>query len=126
MFDTEFRGIGKKTITLIAAAAIVADDEGKLVKIGAEKTGALCAAEDVFYGPIEKFEESNGVLENALTVQRAGLAQVSYTGSPVLGWTELAADGNGGVKPPAAAGTGKHFHVLSIDASAGTLWLDLG
>ena len=126
MFDFDFSGIGKETIALIAEAAIVVGDEGKVVKVGAEKTGALCSAEDVFYGPIEKFEDGNTVLDNALTVQRAGLAEVTYTGVPALGWTELVADGNGGVKPPAVAGSGRFCSVLSIDATAGTLWLDLG
>ena len=126
MFDFDLRGIGKETVALMAEAAVVAGDEGKVVKVGGDVTAELCTAEDNFYGVIEKFEDGNGVIGNAVTVQRNGMAEVAYTGAPAVGWQELAADGNGGVKPPAVAGSGRFFNVLSINAGAGTLWLDLG
>ncbi len=125
MFDVSLSGIGKESVALVAESTITVDEEGYVVKIGANNTAELCATEDVPYGVIEKFEDGNGVLDNGVTVQRRGMANVTYTGAPAVGYTELVADGAGGVKPPATAGTGKYFHVLSIDATAGTLWLDL-
>jgi len=92
-----FRGIGVEVITLLLAAGIVAADENKVGKISANGTIGLCAAEDAFYGVIDKVDLGGG----CAAVQRKGFAEdVPYTGAPGLGLQVLVANGAGGVKPP--------------------------
>lgn len=95
--DVDFEGIGKEVVTMHSAAGLVVADEGKVGKVSAEKTIGLCAAENNFYGLINKVDLGGGVS----AVQRKGFATVAYTGAPALGLQELVANGAGGVKPPA-------------------------
>jgi len=99
MLDVDFDGIGARTITLKSAAGLLATAEGKVGKISADKEIGLCAAEDVFYGVIEKVDLGGGVS----AVQHGGFKTVTYTGAPGLGYQELVANGAGGVKPPATS-----------------------
>lgn len=99
MLDTDFEGIGKKTITMKTKAGLVAADEGKVGKISADKEIGLCAAEEYFYGVIDKVDPVGDVT----AVQRGGFRTVGYTGVPGLGFQELVANGAGGVKPPASS-----------------------
>ncbi|MEN6359273.1 MAG: hypothetical protein ABFD59_04310, partial [Smithella sp.] len=68
MLDTDFEGIGKIVITMKTKAGLVAADEGKVGKISADKEIGLCAAEDVFYGVIDKVDPVGDVT----AVQRGG------------------------------------------------------
>lgn len=95
--DVDFRGIGKNVVTMHSAAGLVVADEGKVCKVSAEKTIGLCAAENPFFGLIDKVDLGGGVT----AVQNKGFAEVAYTGAPALGLQELVANGAGGVKPPA-------------------------
>lgn len=123
MWDVDFEEIGKDTVTMTSAAGLVEADEGKVGKVTADKTIGLCDAEDAFYGVIDKVDLGGGVSG----VQRKGFKLVSYSGAdPALGYTELVADGAGGVKVPAVAGTGRIVHIVGIDAVASTVWIDLG
>lgn len=121
MAGVGFDGIGVEIVTLLLAAGLVAADEGKVGKISANGEVDLCDAEDNFYGVINKVDLGTGVGG----VQRQGFATVAYTGAPGLGLVELVANGAGGVKPPAVAGTGRKYFVVSKDATAGTLTIDL-
>jgi hypothetical protein len=76
----------------------------------------------VFYGVIGVVEEENGVLGLA----RDGFHEVAYTGTITAGRVELVADGDGGVKAPATAGTGRYFQVVEVNSTDGLLTLDLG
>lgn len=123
MFDVDFRGIGcSGLVTFLAASGLTKDNEGEVGKLSAAQTVGSCDAEDVFYGVIGVVEEDNDVLGLA----RDGFHEVAYTGTVAVGWKELVADGDGGVKPPATAGTGRYFHVVEVDSTNGFLTLDLG
>jgi len=95
--DVDFEGIGLEVVTMHSAAGLLVADEGKVGKVSDDKTIGLCAAEDNFYGLIDKVDLGGGVS----AVQRKGFATVAYTGAPALGLQELVANGAGGVKPPA-------------------------
>ncbi len=91
MFDVGLSGIGKGgAVTFRAANGVTAGNEGHVGKVGDAKTVAVCQAEDVFYGVIEKVDG------DILAMERQGLNDVSYTGTIAPGWRELVADGSGG------------------------------
>ena len=117
-----FEGIGVKIVTMLIVAGLLVAEIGKVGKISGNGEVDICDAEDVFYGKIESIDEGSG----ALGLQNRGFATVTYTGAPGVGYIELVADGNGGVKVPAVAGTGRKLFVVSKDATAGTLIIDLG
>ncbi|PKN67180.1 MAG: hypothetical protein CVU57_04305 [Deltaproteobacteria bacterium HGW-Deltaproteobacteria-15] len=123
MWDVDFRGIGAETVTLLAGIGISAANEGHVAKVSAvaAKTAEPCDAEDVFYGVIDKFDQGGGIV----ALQRKGFKEVGFTGPVALGWVELVADGQGGVKTPGVPGVGRKYHVVDLDP-AGTLVLDLG
>ncbi len=124
MFDVDFRGIGNSgLVTFLSATGVTKDDEGAVGKLSAAQTIDTCDAEDVFYGVIGVVEEDNGVLG----LQRDGFkTELPYTGTITPGWQELVANGAGGVKAPASAGTGRYFHVVEANSSDNLLTLDLG
>ena len=123
MFDVDFRGIGcSDLVTFLAASGLTKDNEGQVGKLSAAQTVGVCTAEDVFYGVIGVVEEANGVLGLA----RDGYHEVPYTGTITAGWKELVAGGDGGVKAPATAGTGRYFHVVEVNSTNKLLILDLG
>lgn len=95
LVGVEFDGIGAAEITLKSAAGLLAIDEGSVGKISADKTIGLCAAEEIFYGVINKVD-----LGGVSAVQHKGFRTVAFTGAPVLGYQELVANGADGVKPP--------------------------
>lgn len=125
MFDVDFTGIGIETVTLFADAELSADDVGKVCKVSADKTAGPCAAEDVFYGVLSQVDL--GGVNPVAAVDWRGFKEVDFSGdAPGLGYVELVADGDGGVKTPAEAGTGRMYQVVSVDAVSGTLFVDLG
>jgi hypothetical protein len=122
MWGIDFSGIGVAVITLLSAVGLLPADEGKVGKLTASDTIGLCDAEDVFYGVIDKVDQSG-----VSAVQRKGFKEVAFSGAaPAAGYVELVADGLGGVKAPAVAGTGRMCDVVRVDAAGGTLVLDLG
>ena len=55
----------------------------------------------------------------ACTVQLGGLASVKYSGTaPAVGFSELVADGSGGVSKPGENQSGSSYLVLSVDSAA--------
>ncbi len=121
MFGIDFTGIGVVLITMLLNA-ILTTDVGKVCKISADKTVALCDAEDIFFGRV-------GTVDLDLAaggIEYKGFVEVTYSGAaPTPGWLELVADGAGGVKAPAVAGTGRMYDVVSVDAGDTTLVLNL-
>lgn len=113
--DVSFNGMNQATLTMLLAAAIVAADIGKPVKVSANKTVDLCAAENPFAGVLQQVGTGLGAM------QTSGPVTVPYTGAPALNRQELVANGAGGVKPPTTAGTGRMYFVLNIDATAGLI-----
>ena len=102
MWTVGFRGLLAQVVTFLAAVGLVAADEKKVCKISANGTVDLCAAEDTFIGTLDKIDLDGRM--NAASVQVRGYVEdLPYTGAPALGFTELVANGAGGVKPPAAA-----------------------
>jgi hypothetical protein len=83
-------------ITFLLTVGMLRTDEGKVVKISANGTVALCAAEDTFYGQLRKVDTDGDIG----SIQSDSYMEVSYTGAPALGYQNLVADGLGGVKPP--------------------------
>jgi hypothetical protein len=100
-----FNELETDDITFLLDAGIVRADEGKVVKISANGTVALCNAEDIFYGKLVKIDTA----PDAGAVRGCDCCvEVAYTGAPALNWQPLVANGAGGVKPPAAAVAATH------------------
>jgi hypothetical protein len=95
MLGVGFLGLEIEFITFLLAVGVVRADEGKMVKITANGTVGLCAAEDVFYGQLRKVDPAGDVGG----VQKDSFMEAAYTGAPVLGYQNLVANGAGGVKP---------------------------
>ncbi len=97
-----FNGIGDVTATFGAAngTAIAA---GTPVKMSGNGEVTACAANDAFIGI------SCGSRGGHVAGQRAGTAEVAYTGNVSVGSVQLKADGAGGVCP----GTGRVCLVIA-------------
>jgi hypothetical protein len=96
--------------------ALTTADLDKVVKISADHTVALCAAEDNFVGVLKT------ITDDAIAgVQDDGWITLTHSGTdPVVGYQELVANGSGGVKLAAVAGTGRKFFVSHVDETANT------
>lgn len=115
MLDVGFNEIGKDVITMLTA--LVAADIGKPVKVSANGTVALAAAEDPFIGVLDLIDSS----QECCAVQDCGYVTLPYTGAPALNRQELVANGDGGVKPPTTAGTGRMYFIVNKDTTATTV-----
>lgn len=105
-----FNGFGEKAATFKAAEGLAA---GVPVKVSANDTAAPCAAGDDFCGV------AMNVSGGYAAVQLSGFAVLPYTGAtaPAVGYSELAADGSGGVKVLAG---GRSLLVVNVDTTAKT------
>ncbi len=121
-YDVSFSGI-KDNPTYKLTGITRGTDEGKVVKVSAAKTVALCAAEDKFCGVLETIEVGNAIG----CVSEAGYHMVAYSGTaPAVGEDiELVANAAGGVKTPASAGTGKKYRVVEVNTTALTVTIKL-
>ena len=100
------------------SATFTADsgEAGQLCKMAGNGKVAPCTDGDVFIGIIE------GVRQGCAGVQIQGFAEVTYTGAaPALGYVNLSANGNGGVK----TGSGREYLVVSVDSTAMTAIIKL-
>ena len=88
MSKISFEDIGAVTATFAAGEGV---EGGQVVKVTGNGTVGPCAAGDAFCGVA--LEPRKG----AAAVQVKGFVTVSCTGDLALGWTALAADGQGGV-----------------------------
>ena len=123
MITNNFNGI-KDNATFKASGLTRGTHEGFPVKIYGNGTVAKAAAEEKFFGIVETIDRAN----DYCSVAQNGYKYVPYTGTaPSAGIEcELVADGSGGVKTPATAGTGRKYLVASVDTSEKTLAIYLG
>lgn len=121
-----YEGIGQWAATF--ACGQVA--EGEMVKISGNGTVSACADGDDFCGQALSVGRDGG----ACAVALGGMVTAGYTGTtaPALGWTSLAADGNGGVQAVSgskqtgsegaqAAVAGRSYLVVDVDTSGKTV-----
>ncbi len=109
--NVSFEEIGRLAVTFGQDGC----EGGQVCKVSANGTVAPCAAGEKFCGVVE------GVRGDYAAVQVAGFAEVRFSGSVGVGYVNLCADGNGGVK----AGEGREHLVVSVDENAGTAILML-
>ena len=103
-----FEGIGQWSATFACTDV----QEGQVVKISGTGEVGKCADGEAFCGVVNTVGRDG----EACGVVRVGMVTVPYTGSaPTLGWSGLAADGNGGVKADSA---GAKVLVAAVDESA--------
>ena len=108
--QNSYEGIGQWAATF--ACGDIA--EGQVVKISGSGEVAACADGDKFCG----VATSVGRDGKACAVAMGGMVSVTYTGTaPALGWTALAADGNGGVK----AAEGREYLVVDVNENGMTV-----
>lgn len=106
-----FEGIGQWAATFACGET----DVGQVVKVSGNGEVAACADGDSFCGVV-MFVARDGA---ACSVALGGMVRVPYTGTaPTVGWTGLAADGNGGVK---ALTTGRSYLVADVDTEGKTV-----
>ncbi len=102
-------GFMAESLTLLGDTSI---SFGETVKISDNNTVSSCESGDTFCGIVT--HEKNGIC----AVQLHGTATVPYTGTaPAVGYTELCADGNGGV----SKGSGREYLVLSVNETSSTV-----
>lgn len=109
--NVSFEEIGRLAVTFGHEGC----EAGQVCKVSADGTVAPCAAGEKFCGVVE------GVRGDYAAVQVAGFAEVKVSGTVGLGYVNLCADGQGGVK----AGTGREYLVVSVDDNAGTAVIKL-
>ena len=101
-----YEGIGEWCATFVCGAV----SEGDIVKVSANGTVG-----DGFCGVVRAVAHDG----KACTVQLGGLASVKYSGTaPAVGFSELVADGSGGVSKPGENQNGSSYLVLSVDSAA--------
>ena len=112
-----FEGIGELVATFYAGEGV---KMGQTVKVSGDSTVAPCAAGEKFCG-VAVTEPRGG----CVGVQVGGMAQVKCAdGGVTVGYVNLTADGNGGVK--AASGSDKGCEYLVVaDDGAGTITIKM-
>lgn len=103
-----FKAIGQQQVSFLAASTAEA---GKVCKMSASGTVDVCAAGDTFCGMI------TSVRSGIACVSLAGYMELPYSGddAPAVGYSNLAADGAGGVK--AVKTGGRSLLVVSVDST---------
>jgi len=112
-FDVSFEGI-KEDPTFLSALTR-GTDEGKVVKVSANKTVALCSANENFIGVVKTIDKA----DKAAVVQVNGFVTLDYTGTaPSLGFTALEANSSGGVQVVASPALGDTYYwVVDVDTT---------
>lgn len=106
-----FEGIGQWSATFACGDEVQQD---QVVKVNGNGQVGKCADGDAFCGVVSAVGRDGA----ACSVVLGGMVTVSYTGSaPALGWSELSADGNGGIK----SGGGRMMLVAAVDEAAKTV-----
>ena len=109
--NVSFEDIGRLSVTFGQEGC----EGGMVCKVGGNGLVVPCADGEKFCGIVEH------VRGNHAAVQVAGFAEVKVTGTVGLGYVNLCADGNGGVK----AGTGREYLVVSVNENAKTAIIKL-
>ena len=107
--NVSFEEIGRMAVTFAQDGC----ESGQVCKVSENGTVAPCAAGEKFCGIVE------GVRGDFAAVQVAGFATVAVSGSVGVGYVNLCADGQGGVK----AGSGKEYLVVTVNADTATIKL---
>ena len=111
----------KENPTLLASSLTRGTDEGKPVKISANKTAALPTDDQPFCGIIESIEHDNSVC----VVRNRGITIQPYTGTaPTIGYGKLSANGSGGVR--ISSGTVPYYWIYNVDTTNALVTFDLG
>lgn len=107
----DYNGINQTILSFTAGSGC---EEGKLCRLSGSAMVKGCSEGEAFHGLVQRIYPGN-----LSGVVLRGVVRVSYSGTaPAVGWTKLAADGNGGVK--ADSESGREYLVLKVDKSAGT------
>ena len=103
-----YQSCGELVVTFAASDAV----ENNVVKVSSDSTVSECDEGDLFCGVVRSASR-DGL---AASVQIAGLARVSYSGTtaPSPGYDTLSADGDGGVQVDE---DGKSYLVLSVNTT---------
>ena len=109
--NVSFEDIGRLSVTFGQEGC----EGGQVCNVGGNGLVVPCTDGDKFCGIVEH------VRGNHAAVQVAGFAEVACTGVVELGYVNLCADGQGGVK----AGAGREYLVVSVDSSAKTAIIKL-
>lgn len=111
-FATGIRSLGDGTpATMKHSTLVKGTDEGKPIKVSANGTVVLAAANDPFVGIVESIES------DVCTVNFGGCVRtVKYTGSaPALNTDLLECGGSGAVQVDGT--NGKPFRILNVDTT---------
>ena len=112
-----FEGIGELVATFYAGEGV---KMGETVKVSGDSAVAPCDAGEKFCG-VAATEPRGG----CVGVQVSGMAQVKCAdGSVTVGYVNLTADGNGGVKAAASGDKGGEYLVVADDG-AGTITIKM-
>ena len=109
--NVSFEEIGRLAVTFGQEGC----QGGQVCKVSGSGKVAPCADGDKFCGIVEHVRGDHAA------VQVAGFAEVSVTGTVSVGYVNLCADGQGGVK----AGAGREYLVVSVDANTKTAMIKL-
>jgi hypothetical protein len=115
VFAPSLEGIDGNNVSLLSAL-VKGTDEGKVVKVSANKTAALCTAEDNFCGVVRQIADG----DKLATVQIKGMVTVTYTSTaPTVGTrARLVGDGSGVKLKNAAEALGdKYYDIYDVDAT---------
>lgn len=108
--NVSFSGFNEKSTTFICAQDVTI---GSVVKVTENGTVSPCVSGDVFCGVV------TDVRSDCATVQLTGYIRMPYSGAaPSLGYTALAADGNGAVS---SNENGKIYLITDIDTTDNTV-----
>lgn len=110
MSKFSFEEMGAVTVSFAADTGVKG---GQVVKVTGNGTVGPCAAGDAFCGVA--LAPRNG----AAAVQVRGFTKVSRTGQLNLGWVELVADGQGGVKAAEAPSVTVESGSVTLPSPAG-------
>lgn len=124
--NIRYEGLGEDLLVTQKSALVNGSDEGKVVSSDPNNndTVIIAAAESNFLGVAKYIDKGDG----GCSIAVRGFQKVVYTGgAPARGnKVELVADGSGGVKTPAAPGTGKYFTISNVNTTNTTCWIFLG
>ncbi len=105
-----FEGIGETAATFFTNGSV---HKGPVVRISGDSTVKACAAGEKFFG-VALGDDRGG----CAAVQVGGFAQVACADSSVtVGYVNLTADGNGGVKKAGDGDQGETYPVVADDGA---------
>lgn len=108
--NVSFSGFNEKSTTFICSEDVTA---GSVVKVTENGTVSVCSNGDAFCGVV------TDVRSDCATVQLTGYIRMPYSGTaPALGYTAIAADGNGAVT---ANEGGRTYLVTDLDTTDNTV-----